>query len=189
MPLDPTRIGSNSTRTTHPYYLRRWNDLLDAIGIPATVSNPYWSKTKGEMVKGCKMRPLLKRIVGQSVSCAHPSLKRFAGDGKNHCGTCVPCIIRRAAIEEAWGKGKDPTGYRCEDLSAQPLSAKGKDGRQVRGFQYVLDRLANEPGLSRVLIHKPGPLREDVDNLDDLIGVYDRGMREVGRLLAGVTTV
>ncbi|MEH3146458.1 MAG: hypothetical protein PGN34_14160 [Methylobacterium frigidaeris] len=188
VPLDPTRIGSNSTRTTHPYYLRRWNDLLRAVGIPGTVTNPYWDRTKGEMVAGCAMPGILRDLIPLSVSCAHPSVKRFNRDGKNHCGTCVPCIIRRAAIEAALGTGNDPTGYRCEDLTAQPLSAKKKDGKQIRGYQYALDRLSRDPGLSRILVHKPGPLREDVANLDGLIGVYERGMREVGRLLQGVTT-
>ncbi|WP_158933146.1 Qat anti-phage system QueC-like protein QatC [Acidisphaera sp. S103] len=189
VPLDPTRIGSNSTRTTHPFYLRRWNDLLTSIGIPGTVVNPYWNFTKGEMVASCLMPDLLKELIPLSVSCAHPSLKRWSKDDNNHCGTCVPCIIRRAAIEAALGVGNDPTGYRCGDLTAQPLSAKSKDGKQVRGYQYALGRLAQNPDLARILIHKPGPLREDVDNLDKLIGVYDRGMKEVGRLLTGVTTI
>jgi hypothetical protein len=188
VPLDPTRIGSNSTRTTHPYYLRRWNELLGLVGIPGTVTNPYWDRTKGEMVGRCQLPDALRELIPLSVSCAHPSIKRFNRDNKNHCGTCVPCIIRRAAIEAALGAGNDPTGYRCEDLTAQPLSAKGKDGKQVRGFQYALDRLAREPGLSRIVVHKPGPLREDVANLDRLVGVYERGMMEVGRLLQGVKT-
>lgn len=188
VPLDPTRIGSNSTRTTHPYYLRRWNELLGAIGIPGTVTNPYWDRTKGEMVRRCAMPDQLRELIPLSVSCAHPSLKRFNRDGKSHCGTCVPCVIRRAAIEAALGAGNDPTGYRCEDLTAETLSARSKDGRQIRGFQYALDRLARNPGLARIAVHKPGPLREDVENLDGLIGVYERGMNEVGRLLRGVTT-
>ncbi len=27
VPLDPLRLGALSTRTTHPYYMARWNDL------------------------------------------------------------------------------------------------------------------------------------------------------------------
>src|SRR5690606_11140683 len=33
VPLDPLRLGSNSTRTTHPYYIARWNELLRYLGI------------------------------------------------------------------------------------------------------------------------------------------------------------
>jgi hypothetical protein len=49
VPLDPLRLGSNSTRTTHPFYMARWNDLLVELGIGGRVENPYWNKTKGEM--------------------------------------------------------------------------------------------------------------------------------------------
>jgi len=49
VPLDPLRLGSNSTRTTHPFYMSRWNELLGELGIDGRVENPYWDKTKGEM--------------------------------------------------------------------------------------------------------------------------------------------
>ena len=188
VPLDPTRLGSNSTRTTHPYYLHRWNELLAAIGIKGTVANRYWHQTKGEMVAKCDARTLLQELTPLSVSCAHPSQGRYARDPRRHCGTCVPCLIRRAAIEGAWGRGNDNTGYRCDDLTAQPLDATKSEGRQVRGFQYAVDRLAQAPNLARLLIYKPGPLKEDVGNLDQLAGVYERGMMEVGRLLQDVKT-
>jgi hypothetical protein len=45
VPLDPLRLGSNSTRTTHPYYMARWNDLLGELGINGELRNPYWDKT------------------------------------------------------------------------------------------------------------------------------------------------
>jgi hypothetical protein len=50
VPLDETRLGSNSTRTTHPYYINKWNELLSSIGLPCTIHNPYWNLTKGEMI-------------------------------------------------------------------------------------------------------------------------------------------
>lgn len=40
VPLDPLRLGSNSTRTTHPYYMARWNDLLGELGLDGSVVNP-----------------------------------------------------------------------------------------------------------------------------------------------------
>src|SRR5712664_2091842 len=50
VPLDRLRLGSLSTRTTHPFYLARWNELLKLLGISGRLENPYWNKTKGEMV-------------------------------------------------------------------------------------------------------------------------------------------
>src|SRR5208337_258680 len=48
VPLDQLRLGALSTRTTHPFYIARWNELLHILGIPVTIENPYWDKTKGE---------------------------------------------------------------------------------------------------------------------------------------------
>ena len=188
VPLDPTRPGSATTRTTHPFYLRRWNELLGAIGVEGTVRNPYWKLTKGEMVAGCTDQVMLRRLAAQSLSCAHPATKRFSGSADAHCGTCVPCLIRRAAIASAWGAGGDPTRYRCEDLAAQELDSARAAGQQVRAFQYAIDRLRTRPDLASILIHKPGPLREDIANLEDLARVYREGMAEVDELLQGVTT-
>src|SRR6266852_896439 len=33
VPLDPLRLGSFSTRTTHPFYIARWNELLKMVGM------------------------------------------------------------------------------------------------------------------------------------------------------------
>jgi hypothetical protein len=188
VPLDLTRLGSATTRTTHPFYIRRWNELLGLIGIPANVVNPYAGKTKGEMIADCAAPDVLRQFIAQSVSCAHPSTGRFARDHYSHCGICVPCLIRRAAILSAYRPDEDPTGYRCEDLSARPLDAAKAEGQQVRGYQYALARLQERPDLAAIFIHKPGPLLEDAENLTELTRVYTQGMSEVRRLLQGVET-
>ena len=105
VPLDPLRLGSNSTRTTHPYYMARWNDLLTELGIEGRVENPYWDKTKGEMAAGCLNAALLAKLAPDSLSCSSPTKGRWQGLGIEHCGYCLPCLIRRAALESAWGTG------------------------------------------------------------------------------------
>jgi hypothetical protein len=37
VPLDTLRLGSNSTRTTHPFYMSCWNELAKIMGIPAKI--------------------------------------------------------------------------------------------------------------------------------------------------------
>jgi hypothetical protein len=187
VPLDGTRLGSNSTRTTHPYYIHRWNELLRLIQIPCTVENPYWDKTKGEMIRDCLNRQALARLAPMSVSCAHPSYKRWAKDGKSHCGTCLPCIIRRAAF--ASSPIADPTDYRIGDLAAKPLDSAAAEGAQVRAVQFAIARLKASPKFAEVAIHKPGPLMEDVGRLSDLLGVFVRGMAEVEKVVSAAVTV
>ena len=188
VPLDVLRLGSLSTRTTHPFYLARWNDLLRRLGVRGAVRNPYWNQTKGEMVSGSKNANLLKKLVPRSMSCSSPTKGRWQGHGIEHCGYCVPCLIRRAALEKAWGRGSDPTTYTLTDLAARPLDTRQAQGQQVRSFQLGLARLKAEPGIERLLIHKPGSLRDERAHLPELAAVYRRGMEEVGALLANVTT-
>jgi hypothetical protein len=188
--LDTVRLGSLSTRTTHPYYLRRWNELLSQVGIDGIIVNRYWDKTKGEMMDSCLKPDLLRELAGDSLSCAHPAAGRWvksAAGRHSHCGHCVPCIIRQAAFDHAWGRGSDPTGYRV-DIHQNRLSTQTAEGKQVRAFQYAVGRLAGRPDLARILVHKPGPLLDDIAHLDGLAGVYSRGIMEVGELLRDVET-
>jgi hypothetical protein len=187
VPLDVLRLGSLSTRTTHAFYLSRWNELLRQLGIPALVRNGYWNRTKGEMVAQCLNPALLRQLVPFSMSCSSPAKARWQGHGTEHCGYCVPCLIRRAAIERAWGRGNDPTRYTVADLSARPLDTRQAEGQQIRSFQLAAARLRAKPGIERLLIHKSGSLRDEEPRLAELASVYRRGMDEVAALLANVT--
>ncbi|TXI37218.1 MAG: DNA-binding protein [Nitrosomonas sp.] len=108
-PLTSRRIGSLSTRTTHPYFLGTLQEIFDAAEIPCTIKNPYQFKTKGEMVTECKNKELLNRIIDNTVSCSH--WKR----ANKQCGYCVPCIIRRAALHA--GGIKEKNGYLFDDIT------------------------------------------------------------------------
>lgn len=188
VPLDPLRLGSNSTRTTHPYYIARWNDLLKELGIDGEVQNPYWNKTKGEMAANCLNSTLLKTLALHSLSCSSPTKGRFYGRGIEHCGYCLPCLIRRAALNKAFGRAGDDTLYTIPNLHAQPLNTCEAAGRQVRSFQYAIERLRKKPQLANLLIHKPGSLADEVQHFEQFADVYRRGLEEVAHLIDGVKT-
>ena len=188
VPLDQLRLGALSTRTTHPFYIARWNELLHILGMATQIENPYWDRTKGDMVASCTNRNLLRRIIGDSMSCSSPTKGRWTGHGSEHCGFCLPCLIRRAAIRAGLGKD-DPTTYTLADLTAQNLDTRRAEGRQVRSFQLAITRLKKEPRLASILIHKPGSLSsESAGKQASLADVYRRGMIEVDNLLKGVET-
>lgn len=189
VPLDPLRLGSHSTRTTHPFYIARWNELLQIIGLPGKIVNPYWDKTKGEMVENCANKELLETVVPHSISCAHPSSGRWQKLPAQHCGHCLPCLIRRAALEKGLGKGIDKTTYKINDLAARVLDSTQAEGTQVRSFQYAIARLTARPQLAATLIHINGSLSDEApDHQAALAGVYSRGLDEVGQILEGVQT-
>ncbi|WGE92159.1 Qat anti-phage system QueC-like protein QatC [Actinobacillus genomosp. 1] len=94
-PLTPRRVGTLSTRTTHPYFIQEIQKLFTAVNIPCTLKNPYQFKTKGQMIAECANLPLLHQIIPDTVSCSHWKRKN------QQCGVCVPCLIRRASLHYA----------------------------------------------------------------------------------------
>ena len=108
-PLTGSRLGSLSTRTAHPEFLNRVQDLLDVAGIRVRIVNPYEHKTKGEMLSECADQALLNTLAAKSVSCG-----RYRVFNYNHCGRCVPCQVRRAAFL-SWGV-PDTTFYKFAPL-------------------------------------------------------------------------
>lgn len=101
VPLTPSRGGSCSTRTMHPYFLKELESALDRLGINNKITNHLQLKTKGECVTECANRQLLTSVIDRTVSCSHGTRKqnwvRRSSQVKN-CGYCVPCIIRRASL-------------------------------------------------------------------------------------------
>ena len=184
VPLDPLRLGSLSTRTTHPFYMARWNELLARLGIRGVLHNRYRHMTKGEMVSGCADRAFLQTTAQGTMSCSSPAKARWSGTAPQHCGHCVPCLIRRAALMA--GQGADDTTYTLADLRARPLDAAKAEGEHVRSFQLAIARLAARPASVRFRIHQPGPLNDAPAELPDYERVYVNGLTEVGALLAGV---
>jgi len=189
VPLDPVRLGALSTRTTHPFYIARWNQALTALGIDGRIENPYFDQTKGEMVRACANGALLRRLASTSLSCASPSKGRWQGLGTQHCGYCLPCLIRRASLAAGFAPDPDPTTYTVHDLTARPLNTRESEGVQIRSFQLAIDRLRSRPALAPLLIHKPGPLFDETPDRQAAIAeVYRRGLEELDAVLNGVRT-
>lgn len=101
-PLTPSRVSSLSTRTTHPYVLKNIQELLSLLGLPTIIHNPYTLRTKGEMFEECMNQALVRRIYADSISCGKRGRKQHNKDNINaeHCGRCMPCIYRRAALSK-----------------------------------------------------------------------------------------
>jgi len=99
LPLTPSRVGSCSTRTTHVYFLRLFNDILESLKIHHKVENFYALKTKGEIVEEVKHTEAFLKGAGRTISCSHPTQGRGATVPIN-CGYCFPCLIRRAALHK-----------------------------------------------------------------------------------------
>jgi 7-cyano-7-deazaguanine synthase in queuosine biosynthesis len=94
-PLDLSRLGTCSTRTAHPRFLRQFLQLSRAVGAySGTLKNPFLYESKTDMLR--TFEPKLKAALLRTVSCSRPS--RYQERRVRHCGYCVPCIYRRVAF-------------------------------------------------------------------------------------------
>ncbi|MBL8903586.1 MAG: hypothetical protein JNK83_09875 [Rhizobiales bacterium] len=186
VPLDPLRLGALSTRTTHPYYMTRINELLLGLGIPVHLDNPYRHQTKGEMVAGCHDLAFLKIVAEHSMSCSSPAKARYKGMSPRHCGTCVPCLIRRASLLAGLGVA-DSTLYAVPSLTSHTLDSAAAEGEHVRSFQLMIAKLRENPRCAETLARTPGPLNDAPDEIGAYVDVFRRGIQEVGTLLQSVT--
>jgi len=181
IPLTPLRVGSHSTRTTHPHYLGMMQELFTNMGGGVTIRNPYQFKTKGEMLKDCGNKQLIAQT--DSMSCSHPS-GRFKGQGNGHCGYCVPCIIRQAAFKIA-GVSERFT-YRKNIFEPPGMNIRRAEGTDILAFKYQIEKIRQKPGFLTAAIRSTGPLGEDVSAYLD---VYRRALDEVEDLLDPIVLI
>ena len=173
-PLTPARLGSLSTRTTHPVFLGLFQELLDVAELRITVRNPYQFKTKGEMLRECKDQEFLKKHAADTTSCG-----RYARNGWRHCGRCFPCLIRRAAFL-AWGE-VDKTQYVYTDLSKNDSQhARFDDVRCAAMAAALIDA----EGLDALATTNLNALA--MGDLRPYKALLPRGIKEVGQFLAAV---
>lgn len=121
-PITAARVGSLSTRTTHPVIFGTLQNILINAGLNVAIVNPYQFTTKGEMLEKCLSQPLLERLAHQTTSCG-----RYAVFKNTHCGRCVPCLVRRASFFHWKGAGFDKTPYVFNDLSKNDDQHSGFD--------------------------------------------------------------
>lgn len=183
VPMEPLRLGALSTRTAHPFFITCMGELVQHIGLSPHFENPYRFKTKGEMVAECCDLVFLEATAPDSMSCSSPAKVRWHGAAPQHCGHCVPCLIRRAALHTGLS-GKDETLYFLDDLKTGILDSKRAEGKDIRSFLFALKTLSQNPDSARFLVRKPGPL--DPADIQAYADVYSRGMDEVATLLKGV---
>jgi 7-cyano-7-deazaguanine synthase in queuosine biosynthesis len=98
VPLTAARVGSLSTRTTHPRFISHMVELLGTLGLDHPLENPFRLATKGEALVRSPRRDILDPLALASVSCSHPEAARWHTGRKGNCGYCYPCMIRRASL-------------------------------------------------------------------------------------------
>ena len=174
VPLTRARIGSLSTRTTHPHYVDLIRELTRALDINVSIVTPYQFKTKGEMITGSRNVDAVKDGYQLTRSCSTSS-GRFRGHSpKNHCGRCFPCIVRRAALYKA---GFDPGAFDADVLSVDEID--GKAFPDLWAVKVAAQKFESKPPTVFDIIGN-APISRDID---DFLGVFTRGIEELASFL------
>lgn len=142
-PLTLNRLGTYSTRTTHPNFLGKLTTLWPKSPLMPNLVNPGQDLTKGEMLSRCRNLPLLEQLFPLSVSCARPVAGRWRRQPPGACGYCYPCLVRRAALHRlGWDRGED---YRV-DVLAQPSALRHRvQGQDLRALCLALQTWRENP--------------------------------------------
>lgn len=166
-PLATNRLGTLSTKTTHPYFLELLQAIFDNVGIQIAIRNPYQFKTKGEMIQDCASQDVLQSVISDTVSCSNWKRKRI------QCGRCIPCLIRRAAIFAA-GYPEQPD-YLYSDLNNVFIEEAQRD--DLFAVVSAISRLATTPINSWIM--NSGPLPSDMTTRNAYGNVFLKGLQEV----------
>ncbi len=184
LPVASHVLGARATRTTHPQVLAGFSRLFSLVlDMPIVVANPYFWKTKADVVKviadhGCA------DLIRETFSCTRV---REATRRRHHCGVCSQCLDRRFGILGAGLGAHEPDDAYSVDL----LRGERKPGPDVvMAESYVLHalKLATMSSQSffssfgqifRVLPYLDGPVEENALRLHDLHRQHGQTVEQV----------
>jgi len=174
LPLTPSRIGSCSTRTMHPFYLNTFRSVVRDLGLKNEIVNPMELKTKGQCVMECRNLSFLSALASKTVSCSHGT-RRQEWKRKNtaNCGYCVPCLFRRASLHTAQlDSGKEYGIDVCSDeltVTSHLISAD-----DIRALTSGLRQFTTDAHIRRAITAVAR-----VEPLDEYLALVNRGLAEI----------
>lgn len=178
--LTSSRMGSCSTRTTHPYFLKEFNAILQIVGIKNPIENMFAYKSKREIVRMVKDKKAFINGFKDTISCSHPCQSRYNRNGSRkypiNCGYCYPCLVRKASLLDVVDSGE----YSHADLpSAFLVSFSGSD--KSLDMNAVLNSVYRFRHSSLVqirrMIRSTGPL--SIEEIDEFERLYISGMNDL----------
>lgn len=176
-----------NTRTAHPSFLARFSELIQAVfSVEIQYVNPFLYHTKGEVARQFleyDMPDLLADTTSCWAWCRIPLMakqKGRTGFQGVHCGACLPCILRRVAVDNA-GLQEWDTTYLMDIFTLYP-KIQEKDiialEDYLRYCQFVLGHTG--PTSTELLELTPDfSVYERSVDCDALVDMYQRHAHEV----------
>lgn len=174
-PLGPERLGSLSTRTTHPKFLQDLTTVLAKVGAHAVIENPFAHTTKGEMYNQVVdlVGPVeASAFLSATHSCALSGQWTHGISPGRPCGICFGCVLRRASFVASGVT--DRSNYIAPN--SEPAVKKWLDSKSVeQPVRSFIHRGIRMRDLAALSLPTDYPLRDAFD-------LCQRGIQELRSL-------
>lgn len=183
VPISDARKGTRSTRHAHPLFLQYFNQLINALYERTFfVQNPFqfWTKAQeAKLLEKMNLHPLIK----DTVTCWGYPNQTLKYPNSNHCGYCIPCIVRRVSVAAA-GLAAYDDQYVIDVFNLKP-NAPEKYSRNIEDLIYFcqsIESLSNTEIIYRYpefVMADFGPRNGTEDRISKAISVYRKFAKEL----------
>lgn len=175
LPLMSGMVGSRTTRSAHPEFLRRMSGFVELVlERSMSFALPFGELTKGEVLARAKPAGL-EEMVATTVSCVHYPLRE--SDAKQ-CGVCPACLFRRQSLTVA-GLHERAGTYKY-DLFENVDAANHVPPKRLHYLKAFLDQVVQLEGIQE---NQPFPLRIRRHLIGTGVLANGDSVDSVGRLL------
>lgn len=123
LPLTRARVGTFTTRTTHPRWLQGLASLFsDLLNRPIQIANPLLTLTKAEILEHILLRHLGEEAIRGTDSCWAIGRQALS------CGGCIPCLVRGFAFAHC---GLAPEATASDPFEGSPQKARSEGRRNL----------------------------------------------------------
>jgi len=175
LPLTQGRIGAFSTHTAHPDVIAGSQSIFSKLlSFDLMISNPFIELTKKEVVE--IVNNTLPEAIPFSTSCFR---NWRLPAGATHCGECIPCFIRRIAIESL---RSDETAY-ARDLWIEDIINLARDDEGRRNLMDLLEfiKFITISSVEEIMSEYPELYSRNIDQ-SAIINMYKRFCVESNKL-------
>jgi len=176
VPITEARVN---TRTAHPKFLLMYQDFINKVfNTKIKISNPLLYRTKAEILKELDINKI--DCINHTVSCWRYWSKKI-----NHCGFCIPCIIRKISIQATYPFETEPKdAYSLDIFNDYPYDNMDEEVK-IEAQMNVNDLIRFSTkflSLDRREIQQKYPdLFIDIDNYDyeKIVDMHSRFAKEI----------
>ena len=135
--IHPRYFDRHVTKSTHPKTIFLMNEILSILGSSIRIRNPFFFKTKGEILE--LLSADLLSQAKETWSCGTSTQdSRWREKQHKHCGYCSPCILRKMAFLAAGEVSSDDAYFIPIDSAVRATMRQTISSKVVSDYNSVL---------------------------------------------------